>query len=65
MSGINYEIQNRKLQSYKHTFDYNFCKRKYDEYAFMTLDEFRECLKDTKKTRRNRAFMLFCSMGEK
>jgi len=33
MSGINYEIQNRKLQSYKHTFDYNFCKRKYNEYA--------------------------------
>ncbi|TSE06386.1 MULTISPECIES: hypothetical protein [Aquimarina] len=49
MSGMNYEIQNRKLQSYKHTFDYNFCKRKYNEYARMTLDQFRECLKDPQK----------------
>ncbi|WP_282080885.1 hypothetical protein [Aquimarina algiphila] len=49
MSGINYEIQNRKLQSYKHTFDYNFCKRKYNQYARMTLEEFKGCLKDRKK----------------
>ncbi len=49
MSGINYEIQNRKLQSYKHSFDYNFCKRKYNEYALMKLDDFRECLKDPQK----------------
>ncbi|MDY8135203.1 hypothetical protein [Aquimarina sp. 2201CG5-10] len=49
MSGINYEIQDRKLNSFKHTFDYNFCKRKYDEYARMSLEEFRECLKDRQK----------------
>ncbi len=49
MSGINYEIQNRKLQSYKHTFDYDFCKKKYDEYARMSLKKFRECLKDSQK----------------
>ena len=49
MNGINYEIQNRKRHSYKHTFDYNFCKRKYNEYALMELDEFRECLKDPEK----------------
>ncbi len=49
MSGINYEIQNRKLQLYKHTFDYNFCKRKYNEYALMETDEFRKCLKDPEK----------------
>ncbi len=49
MSGINYEIQNRRLKSYKHTFDYKFCKQKYDEYALMPLDEFKDCLKDRKK----------------
>ncbi len=49
MSGINYEILNRKLQLYKHSFDYNFCKRKYNEYALMELDAFRECLMDPKK----------------
>ncbi|SHJ45111.1 hypothetical protein SAMN04488508_10924 [Aquimarina spongiae] len=49
MSGMNYEIQNRKLQSYKHTFDYNFCKRKYNEYANMELDKFIKCLKDSRK----------------
>ncbi|TSE05228.1 hypothetical protein [Aquimarina algiphila] len=49
MSGLTYEIQNRKLQSYKHTFDYNFCKRKYNEYARMTIEEFKECLKDRNK----------------
>jgi len=49
MSGINYEIQNRKLKLYKHTFDYNFCKQKYNEYALMELDEFKNCLKDPQK----------------
>ncbi len=49
MSGINYEIQDRNLQSHKHTFDYNFCKMKYNEYARMELEEFRECLKDRHK----------------
>ncbi len=49
MSGIHYEIQNRKLQSYKHTFDYNFCKRKYNEYALMKLNDFKKCLKDPQK----------------
>lgn len=49
MSGVNYEIQNRNLQSYKHTFDYNFCKRKFNEYARMELKEFKECLKDRTK----------------
>ncbi|WP_438710843.1 hypothetical protein ACSTS3_19590 [Aquimarina muelleri] len=46
---VNYEIQNRKLQSFKHTFDYNFCKRKYEEYAALDLKEFRKCLKDRNK----------------
>ncbi|WP_074406655.1 hypothetical protein [Aquimarina megaterium] len=46
MSGINYEIQNRKLATFKHTFDYNFCKRKYNEYALMDLEKFKECLLD-------------------
>ncbi|WP_146052707.1 MULTISPECIES: hypothetical protein [Aquimarina] len=49
MSGISYEIQNRKLQSYKHTFDYNFCKRKYNEYACMPLEEFKKCLSNAQK----------------
>ncbi|MDY8137591.1 hypothetical protein [Aquimarina sp. 2201CG5-10] len=49
MDGIPYEIQDRKLNSFKHTFDYNFCKRKYNEYARMPLDEFKECLKDRQK----------------
>lgn len=46
---MNYEIQNRKLQSYKRTFDYNFCKRKYNEYASMSLKDFRKCLMDSRK----------------
>lgn len=49
MSGIKYEIQNRKLRSYKHTFDYNFCKQKYNEYAMMELKEFKKCLKKPDK----------------
>ncbi|GAA0716733.1 hypothetical protein [Aquimarina litoralis] len=49
MSGIKYEIQNRKLRSYKHTFDYNFCKQKYNEYARMDLDKFKACLKKPEK----------------
>ncbi len=49
MSGINYEIQNRNLRSYKHTFDYNFCKKKYNEYAFMKTEEFKESLFDQEK----------------
>jgi len=49
MSGIKYEIKNRKLRTYKHTFDYNFCKQKYDEYAHMDLEEFKECLRDPRK----------------
>ena len=46
MSGINYEIQNRNLKSYKHTFDYNFCKKKYNEYAKMDKKSFIKSLKD-------------------
>lgn len=49
MCGITYEIQNRKLISYKHTFDYNFCKRKYNDYALMDLKNFKEALKDKSK----------------
>ena len=49
MSGIKYEIQSRDLKSFKHTFDYSFCKQKYDEYASMELKTFTECLKDPVK----------------
>ena len=49
MSGIQYEILTRDLQSYKHTFDYNFCKRKYKEYASMGLKNFKKCLQDKHK----------------
>lgn len=46
MSGIKYEITDRNLKDHKHTFDYDFCKSKYEEYARMTFTEFKECLKD-------------------
>lgn len=49
MSGIKYEIQNRNLHTHKHTFDYNFCKQKYTEYALMDLEQFKECLLDQNK----------------
>ncbi len=49
MSGINYEIQSRDQKTFKHSFDYEFCKRKYQEYANMSTDEFKECLKDKHK----------------
>ena len=49
MSGIKYEIQSRDLKSFKHTFDYSFCKQKYDEYASMDLKAFTKCLKDPAK----------------
>jgi len=49
MSGIHYEIQSRNLKSFKHTFDYRFCKMKYDEYASMSIDEFKKCLEDPQK----------------
>ena len=41
-----YEIQNSKLQSFKHTFDYNACKKKYEYYNQMNLKEFKRCLKN-------------------
>lgn len=46
---IKYEIQNRNLKSYKHTFDYGFCKIKYEEYANMSLEKFKGVLKKRKK----------------
>lgn len=49
MSGMKYEIQSRKLRSYKHTFDYNFCMQKYNEYARMDLQKFKECLSNPQK----------------
>ena len=49
MSGVTYEIQSRDLKSFKHTFDYDFCKKKYTEYAFMDIDEFSTCLKNRQK----------------
>ncbi|WP_299431537.1 hypothetical protein [uncultured Aquimarina sp.] len=46
---MKYEVQSRTLQSRKHTFDYDACKKKYTEYAVMDLDEFKACLKKKKK----------------
>lgn len=46
---MKYEISDRKNRYFKHTFDYNFCKRKYNEYASMTIEEFAECLKKRSK----------------
>ena len=49
MSGINYQIQTRNRNTYNHSFDYNFCKMKYNEYALMELEEFKKCLMDSQK----------------
>lgn len=42
---MKYEISNRNNNWYKHGFDYEFCKMKYEEYARMTWKEFKKCLK--------------------
>ncbi len=52
MSGLNYQIQRRavgkyKLHTYTHSFNYEFCKRKYLEYALMSIEEFTKCLRDS------------------
>ncbi|MEB3346325.1 hypothetical protein U6A24_12680 [Aquimarina gracilis] len=51
---MKYEIQRREigkypLATYNHTLDYNYCKRKYNEYALMSLEEFKKCLKNPQK----------------
>lgn len=46
---MKYEIQNRNLQSYKHSFDYNYCKCKYIEYSKMSLEYFKKCLRNPLK----------------
>ncbi|UZO81290.1 hypothetical protein NBT05_02170 [Aquimarina sp. ERC-38] len=49
MGGVNYEIQDRNLESRKHTFDYNFCKKKYNEYVTMGKKKFIKSLKNPQK----------------
>lgn len=49
MSGLTYEISDRNNRWFKHSFDYDFCKRKYEEYANMDIEEFSECLKTRSK----------------
>lgn len=46
MSGVNYEIQSRRLHTYKHTLDYEMCRKKYNHYASMELPRFIDCLKN-------------------
>ena len=46
---MTYEIQDINLKTFKHGFNYSQCKRKYQEYANMDIEEFKKCLADNQK----------------
>ena len=49
MSGIIYKTQAGNGAEFSHTFDYQMCKIKYEEYANLSLSEFKKALKDQNK----------------